>query len=126
MLTACKICSHIRGVFSNPYHYTGAIMARIAVCIATIVWSVIVLIKSDALVRWPGASWVTQYIGEDSLAWGVLVLALLGLYRVVYQAKPVRLGACIYCSMALLWVYTFASLALAIYHGETTLRPGQG
>lgn len=124
-MDTCKICRYVRGVLFNPYHYSGAVIARLAVSFATIVWAVIVLVKRDALIRWPGANLITDYVGENVFAVCMLFLASIALYRLVYQVKPLKIGGCLYFMMALLWVYTFASLALAIYYGETALRPGQ-
>jgi len=125
MSRVCKFCTYVRDVFSNPYHYSGAILARLSVSFATIIWCAVVLYKKDALVHWPGANIITDYVGEDVYAVVMLILAIIAVYRLLRQSKPVRLGVCIYCLMALLWAYTFASLVLAIYEGETVLRPGQ-
>lgn len=124
-MDTCKFCRHVREVFENPYHYSGAIIARLAVSFATIIWSVVVLFKQDALIRWPGSNIINNFIGENTFAGAMLFLALVAIYRLIYHAKPVKIDSCIYFLMALLWVYTFASLAMAIYYGETTLRPGQ-
>lgn len=125
MNRVCHFCLRIQGLLSNPYHYSGAIVARLAVSVATIIWSVIVLLQTDALARWPGASVITRYIHEDAFAWFMMVISIMAIYRIVRQSKPIKLGACIYAVMALLWAYTFASLMVAIHYGETILRPGQ-
>jgi len=125
MNRVCRVCTYVRDIFSNPYHYSGAILARLSVSVATMIWCVVVLVKRDALIRWPGSNVITSFLGEDLFACGMLVLSFIAVYRLLRQSKPVRLGVCIYCLMALLWVYTLATLVLAIYGGETALRPGQ-
>lgn len=121
----CAICMRLRSLLENPYHYSGAVLARVTVCIATMLWSAIVLVKQDALAQWLGAALFSLAQYENPIAAGFFMVAGVGLYRIIYQSKPIRVGACIYGLMALLWSYTFITLILAVYTGETTLRPGQ-
>ena len=124
-MNTCEFCKYLRAILSNPYHYSGVVISRLAVSFATITCCIIVLIKQDALVRWPGASLVTNYVGENVFAAVMLLLSVIAMARLLYQSKPVRIGACIYFLQALLWVYTFCYLSMAVYYGETALRPGQ-
>lgn len=116
---------YVRSVFANPYHRSGAIVARLSVSFATIIWALIVMYKPNALASWPGSDVINLAGGENHIAFGLLLASLIAIARVVYHYRPIRIGACIYGLMALLWVYSLTTLFVSIEDGRTALRPGQ-
>ncbi len=112
-------------IFENPYHTSGALVARIAVSWATIIWSSVVMYKDDALKYWPGSDVVHMTGGEDHIAAILLVAAIIAQVRIVVHHRPMRTGSIVYAMMALVWVYSLITLVIAINTGVTILRPGQ-
>lgn len=111
-------------IFANPYHTSGALVARIAVSWATILWALVVMYKPDALKTWPGSD-IVGVVHENYIAAGMLITAVVAQLRLVFHRRPLRIGGCVYALMALLWVYSLATLLIAINLGTTALRPGQ-
>lgn len=112
-------------MLSSPYHYSGAILARLTVSIATALWSMVVLYKEDALRTWPLSQETALHEYENAAAAAMLILCATAIGRLLAHARPVPFGACLYCAMALVWVYTLVTLITAVFTGVTALRPGQ-
>ena len=121
----CTFCRMVSGLLQNPYQYSGRVIAKICVNVATIIWSLVVLCKENALYLWPGPQLSAGIIGENFVAVLFIVLASIATGRLLLKSTPRALGACVYGSFLLLWIYTFTTLILAIASGVTALRPGQ-
>mgnify|MGYP006921301424 CR=1 FL=1 len=115
----------ISGLLQNPYQYSGQVIAKMCVNVATIIWSIVVLFKPDALTHWPGPQLSAGIVGENFVAALFIVLASIATARLLIKSTPRALGACVYGAFLLLWLYTLTTLILAIASGVTALRPGQ-
>ncbi len=115
----------VASLLDNPYQYSGQVLAKICVTIATGLWAGVVLWKESALERWPGSSFFFTARGEDILAASLLLLAICAFLRLLFRAVPLILGAGVYGVFLLVWLYTWTSLMFAISSGMTVLRPGQ-
>lgn len=102
----------MRRLLDNPHHYAGAIVARVIVNVATIIWSVVVLAESNALAVTPYGRIMTAYVREDIWAAAFLALACALLWRVVAQCKPHPLGAVGYLAILALWAFVDVVLLL--------------
>lgn len=123
--TYCKFCALVASLLDNPYQYSGQVVAKMSVNLATIIWAAVVLYKPDALVCWPGSTLFSDVLHENALACILLVLSIVSSVRLVYKSSPRKLGACVYGVFLLLWLYTFATLIITIQAGVTAIRPGQ-
>lgn len=121
----CKFCALVASLLDNPYQYSGQVVAKLSVNLATMIWALVVLLKPDALARWPAPLFVDNPICENILAGALLLLTVIATIRLVYKASPRKLGACVYGIFLLLWLYTLATLLIAVQTGITAARPGQ-
>lgn len=121
----CRICELLASVLNNPYQYSGQVIAKLGVNLGTMVWSLVVLWKDDALDKWPWPDSALLLLNEDLFALIMFVLASMASLRLIFKSAPIKLGACVYGVFLLLWLYTFTTLVIAIYSGATALRPGQ-
>lgn len=121
----CEFCAAVRALLDNPYQYSGQVIAKLSVNAATMMWSVVVLLKDDALARWPGNLAPARTVNEDVAALVFLVLSVIATARVVLKRPTLNMGACIYGMFLALWLYTWITLAIAVAHGITAARPGQ-
>lgn len=121
----CKFCALTASLLDNPYQYSGQIITKLAVNGATAIWAFVVLIKSDALTTWPGSFILSGVVHENALAVALLILSAIATVRLFYKRSPIPLGACAYGLFLLLWLYTLATLLVAVHLGITALRPGQ-
>lgn len=119
----CGFCSMIASLLDNPYQYSGQVVAKLSVNLATMIWALVVLLKPDALKAWPGS--FNEVLHEDLFAGTLLLLAVVAVARLLYKTSPRKLGACVYGVFLLLWLYTLATLLIAIQTGITAARPGQ-
>lgn len=120
-----RLCFHVRDVLQNPYHYSGVILARITVNVATMLWAAVVIVKADALKMWPGSALLGYAMTENQLAVLLLIMSCVASGRILFHSKPMAIGALLYAGFALLWMYVWASLVIAVWLGLTSLRPGQ-
>lgn len=100
-------------VLCNPYHRAGAVVARIAVCSATLIWSLIVLTVDNALAPTSYGAALTKYVPED--AWGIGGALVSGgmLYRIIAKCRPHPVGIIGYGAMLLWWGFVAAVLLLS-------------
>ena len=96
---------HISAILHNPYHYCGAIIARVSVNIATIIWSLVVLANKDALAPTPYGELMTRYVHEDVWAAFFLAIASLMLYRIIRKSRPHAVGIIGYLILLIAWGY---------------------
>jgi hypothetical protein len=97
----------------NPYHNSGAIVARLAVSVATLIWSVIVLLVDDALRPTSYGDILTRYASEDMYAWAAFCAAAPSIYRIVRQSRPHPLGIVGYVMMMAGWGFVASILILS-------------
>lgn len=121
----CRSCHTLARILDNPYQYSGQVISKLCVSVATLIWSCIVLYKSDALAAWAGAKLLDEWIDEDALAFVLLVFSVGSIWRLFRHSAPLVVGSCVYGVFLILWLYTWATLVLAITSGITALRPGQ-
>ncbi len=121
----CRFCEAVGRLLDNPYQYSGQVLAKLCVNVATIIWALVVLVKPGALRVWPGALFSGDQSGEDVLAIVLLLLCAAALWRLLKRSRPLTAGACVYGVLLLLWLYTFATLLVAVHTGLTAPRPGQ-
>ena len=121
----CHFCKMFAHLLDNPYLYTGQLIAKLSVNLATMIWSAVVFVKPGALSTWPGRVFADTARGEDWLSILLFLLALAATLRLLFKSVPLNMGACVYGIFLLLWLYTWSTLVLAIYEGITAMRPGQ-
>lgn len=95
----------MNAIFNNPYHPCGAVLARVAVNFATLIWSIVVLLIDDALRPTPYGLMMVSYMPEDFYAWFFLTISLVMLYRIFRQSKPHALGIIGYGILGAAWLY---------------------
>jgi len=90
-------------VFHNPYHYSATLLAKLSVNIATILWSVVVLLKTDALGPFYSYRVLISVMDEDY--WAILMLTISStlFYRLIRCYPPRRVGAIGYVLIGGLW-----------------------
>lgn len=121
----CRTCALLSSLLDNPYQYSGQVVAKLCVNIATMIWACVVIYKSDALIAWPGSASIFMWFHEDALAAALLLLSFFATLRLIFRSAPIRIGACVYGVLLMLWLYTWATLVVAISAGQTAMRPGQ-
>lgn len=121
----CHLCALLPRLLDNPYQYSGQVVSKLCVNVATAIWSSIVIWKTDALVTWPGSASLFLWIHEDLVALLLLILSFSATLRLLFRSAPLRIGACVYGVFLLLWLYTWSTLIVAVSTGVTQLRPGQ-
>lgn len=99
-------------IFDNPYHYSAVIASRIAVSIATFIWSLIVLIKINALGTFVTYAIILQYIHEDVVAAFLMIISVGNIYRLVRQCRPVFIGISSYAILTLFWMYVWWGIVI--------------
>jgi len=102
---------HLLDALKNPYLLAGAVVARMAINLATVLWATIVLAKTDALTPFVGYYWMLQIASENTWAMTLCVVALYQAYRLVTHAKPFKYGPG-YAIMALFWMYIWWSIVV--------------
>lgn len=121
----CQVCRVIGSILDNPYQYSGQVVAKLCVNLATVVWALVVLIKPDAIANWPATFAPPGSINEDVLALVLLTLSAFATWRLVKKSRPVGMGVCVYPIFLILWLYTLTTLLIAVVNGVTSPRPGQ-
>lgn len=119
----------LRDLLRNPHQYAAAILAKICVNLATMIWSVIVLSDRDALSRWPGYSIIHAFDfygnvgGERVLAIALLIMSIFGLLHLIRRSVPIPIGSLLYAAMLLVWLYVWFSIIF--YSHEVYSGPSQ-
>lgn len=92
-------------ILNHPYHYCGAVIARLAVCSATLIWALVVMVEQNALAQTRYGAPLTAVAGENWIAgmFGVLALGLI--FRIFRPSPPNPWGILAYLALALLWIY---------------------
>lgn len=99
-------------IFKNRYQFSGVIMAKLAVNIASFIWATIVLFKPDALISFKGYSGLTYYVHEDVVAGLLILISSLQFYRLVTCAKPISVGISGYAILTLFWMYVWWNILI--------------
>lgn len=120
-----KLYVAFSGLLHNPHQYAAAVLAKLGINFATILWSVIVLAREDALGKLPGYARLTSLFHEDVVAAGLLVISIIASARLFTKARPMALGAIVYGLLCLYWLFLWSLLVIDIWNGMTPLRPGQ-
>lgn len=90
-------------VLNNPWHRCGAVVARLGVNAATLIWAIVVLLKDDALAPASYGSMLTSLAPENVWAIGFGILSSVMLYRLLARSKPNRLGIIGYAILLGAW-----------------------
>jgi hypothetical protein len=95
-------------LFQNPYHLSGVVFAMLMTNAATLIWSGIVLSKTNTLMASGSRyAFVTTYINEDLLASIVGAIAILNIVCLVRHEKPSWLRNIGYGVLSLCWGFVF-------------------
>lgn len=115
------------GILDNPHHYGAAVLAKLAVNMASVIFCWIVLIKPDALSQWPGRIYFPAGgdTAENMVAVVMLGCAVIAIGRLIRKSPPMLFGAIYYALVTLGWLYVFTTLCITIMTGDAPLRPGQ-
>lgn len=95
----------VNTIINNPFHYAGAVVARISVNSATILWAVVVLFFDEALEVTPYYRYMPPYVHEDVWAWFFLTLSSFMLWRILRQHKPHPVGIIGYGILGAAWLF---------------------
>lgn len=100
----------LRNPFCHPYYRAPVVLARGSVNLATLLWSIFLLFKKDALVS-SGApyAWITNYVNEDVLAACFGVVALSQMLWLLLCLPPLRFGSIGYGILAFSWLTVWLS-----------------
>jgi len=126
----CYWCATISHILDNPYQFGAAVFAKLAVNAATMIFFGVVLIKDNAFAKWPGREFLpadpaAENIAENFVAAIVIAVASYAVYRLVRKRPPAWFGVVYYALTALVWLYVWVTLLIAITEGTTDVRPGQ-
>lgn len=99
-------------VFQNPYQFSGTIMAKIAVNLATIFWSAIVLYKDGALSPFVGYSRILSIANENTVAALLIIVSIIQMIRIVRCSKPLLLGISGYALLTLFWMNVWWNIVI--------------
>ena len=92
-------------IFANPYHHSGAMLARTATNTATIIWALLVLWNDEALGPTPYGKYLTGWFHEDWWAVFFLVISSFMLWRLIRKHKPHSVGIVGYGLLGAAWLY---------------------
>lgn len=101
-------------IFRHPYQYSGAVIAKLAVCVATLTWAGLVLYYPNATGNNPNYAHMLRIVPDEdvwALALGLIAVALL--LRTLLCLRPHRIGVAGYFALGLFWVYLWLGLMLA-------------
>lgn len=106
----------------NPYHYSVAVICRLAVCLATVLWSVLILIEADDLgvIRYPAHALLSSFAPLRAWAVGGLVASVPAIMGQLRYYPPHWIGALAYASQMLFWTY----LSFSIFANQRPIPPG--
>jgi hypothetical protein len=90
-------------IFKNPYQYSATILAKGCVNTATILWSVVVLLKRDALSPFTSYRPMLSVMSEDYWALCLIVTSVIMLYRLVTCKPPRKIGVLAYMVLGIFW-----------------------
>lgn len=101
-------------VSHHPYQYSGAVIAKIAVCMATLVWAGLVLTYPNATASNPNYAHMLMIVPNEDVWAAVLgTVAAMLLLRVVLCRRPHRIGVAGYFILGLFWTYLWLGLLLS-------------
>ncbi|MCC6489136.1 MAG: hypothetical protein IT364_16675 [Candidatus Hydrogenedentes bacterium] len=101
-------------IFHHPYQYSGAVIAKLSVCTATLMWAALVLFYPNATANNPNYQHMLRLLPDEDLWAGVLgTLALLLLLRIILCLRPHRIGVAGYFVLGLFWMYLWLGLVLS-------------
>ena len=101
-------------IFRHPYQYSGAVIAKLSVCLATIVWAAMVIVYPNATGANPNYAHMLRIVpDEDVWAVGLGVIAALLVIRILICARPHRIGVAGYFVLGLFWTYLWFGLLFA-------------
>lgn len=92
-------------ILHHPYHHSGAIIARLAVCSGTLLWAIVVLAEPNALAITRYGAPLTAYVPEDLIAGTFAALSIGLAYRIFRPSPPHPLGVLANVALALFWLY---------------------
>ena len=95
-------------LLKNPYHYCGAVIARLAVSVATAIWSLVILSKTNALGPTTYGPTLTELAPENVYGGFFLALAVGLIYRLCRPSKPHWLGIVSYGILFFKWMFILA------------------
>ncbi len=98
--------------FRNPYYRAAAILARLVVNLASAVWAIAVLLKTDAIASTSYAA-AGRVLNEDMIAWGLLAIATVQAIWLFCHFRPLQLGALGYAAMTGWWMFILGSIAFS-------------
>lgn len=99
-------------IFHNPYQYSAAILAKGAVTMSTILWSVVVLIKPNALGPFHAYDRMLELLPEDVWAIWLICVALWLLIRLVLCMRPRAIGAVGYMLLGGFWAHVWWGIVI--------------
>lgn len=97
-------------VLHHKHHRCGAVVARLAVNFATLIWSVVVLVKPNALAPTAYGPMLTRFASEDLYAIAFGTLSICMLYRIFRQSPPNPIGILAYGALLLAWGFVWAAI----------------
>lgn len=98
----------------HPYYKPTVVLARACANIATLIWSIVVVIQKDALVTaHTSYAWIDSVVPEDLIAWCFGMVALSQTAWLLLCLPPVRFGSIGYGVQAFSWTFVWISMLMA-------------
>lgn len=106
----------------NPYHYSVAVICRLAVCLATVLWSAIIMFEADdlSIIRYPAHALLGSLFPLRAWAIGGLVASVPAILAQLSYSAPRWVGAIAYASQMFFWSY----LSFSIFANQRPIPPG--
>lgn len=104
----------------NPYLYGAAVLARVSVSLATVVWGIILLAHDSAFATNPNYRHMLGLVPDEDF-WGMtaIVLGCVLLFRLAQWKRPTAGSACGFAAINLLWAYLWWGIVTAGYAWPT-------
>lgn len=109
----------IKHLLANPHYLSGAILAKVLTALGTLVWSALVIWKSDALSS-PAYNMMLSLAPEDLYGWLLGTLSLCLLWRLWCWSPPTFAGLASYFVIMCFWSYVFMTL---LFFNEQRVYP---
>jgi hypothetical protein len=104
-------------LYNHRYYSPVAVTLRTLTCLATIIWAIVVLLKTDALNGTTLGPSMTAYLHEDWYGIGFLALAGGLLWRLWKQSKPMPVLQIGYAIQTAAWGYIWILMLIRLFNG---------
>lgn len=101
-------------VYRNPYLYSSTVVARSSVCVATLIWSFVVLLLPNATGSNPNYRHMLDLLPNENVwAFALLAISLPMLVRLFACSPPRKIGALFYAALTLFWSFLWWGIVIS-------------